>query len=169
MEAVDARPVRSPITCNNNYWLAKYDTECLMCPTEGFITVGNTCEPCPTNCKTCSRNSNGMKTCNLCLNGFLLNDDCSFGALQCVPCTGERDFPYETECKVGCVSDLNCVDCMNESECAKCSSGWYISLSNKAQCVTCLQEGNYKYRDLLQNCLPFKLRCVLFNINLLSL
>jgi hypothetical protein len=119
----------------------------LKCPTEGFVTVGNTCEPCPTNCKTCFRDSKGVKTCNLCYDGFLLNDDCSPDAVQCVPCTGERDFPYGTECKINCVTDLNCIDCMNEKECAKCAKNWYVSLSKKDQCVTCLNEGNYKDRD----------------------
>jgi hypothetical protein len=85
-------------------------------------------------------------TCNLCSEGFYLNDDCSASAVQCVPCSGDRDFPYETECKLGCVSDTNCEDCLNQNECRECKKGWYVDPNNKAVCIQCLDEGNYKDR-----------------------
>jgi proprotein convertase subtilisin/kexin type 5 len=122
------------------------NTECLKCPSEGFVKVPNatptTCEVCPTNCITCTGDTGATKVCTYCKKGYFIKDGSATG--ECVLCNGERDFKHVNNCKVDCVTDTRCRECGSTAKCSKCTAQYYVSLPDAITCVACTGDGSFK-------------------------
>lgn len=90
--------------------MACYGENCFSCISSKYLKV-NRCEPCQSNCKTCT---DGVG-CTSCVKGFFFSEA---GSL-CLPC------------------DEGCLDCNSQGHCLACIEGTYVTGGLCKKCGVC--------------------------------
>jgi len=106
------------ISCSSDTIL--YRQQCIACRTVSYLSKGQSCLSCPTNCTTCNSSTN----CLTCKSGYYLYNS------LCVACPSTT-FLLQDRC-IDCPS--TCATCSDASTCLTCKSGYVIQ---GIQCVSC--------------------------------
>jgi len=106
------------ISCSSDTIL--YRQQCIACRTGSYLSSGQSCLSCPTNCATCNSSTNCL-TCNA---GYNLYNS------LCVTCPSTT-FLLQDRC-IDCSS--TCATCSDASTCLTCKSGYALQ---GTQCVPC--------------------------------
>ncbi|EAS02680.2 transmembrane protein, putative (macronuclear) [Tetrahymena thermophila SB210] len=97
-------------------------------------TAQQTCVSCPTNCSTCTSNTNFTQlTCTLCSSGFKLMSDGT-----CSTCLSNQYYNSTTKTCNSCSSNCSgCADDQNGGQCSGCTNGFILSAQ-----LTCVCNGS---------------------------
>ncbi|EAR89409.2 zinc finger lsd1 subclass family protein (macronuclear) [Tetrahymena thermophila SB210] len=128
--------------CSPGYYILEDNQTCSQCKQDGYyIDKSNQfCYKCPQekNCKKC----NSDLKCTECQSGFFL-----FNSDNCIICQ-DGYFKSGKNC-FKCIE--NCQTCSDEKNCQKCLQNYYL-FNNRAQCIPCESQGQFKQNDTCQLC-----------------
>ncbi|KAL4469505.1 hypothetical protein ABPG74_004758 [Tetrahymena malaccensis] len=122
--------------CIQNCIICSDNSKCSKCSTGYFINASNQCEKCfDSNCLICSgKNQQDCTSCNS-VKPYFLQDDHS-----CTDCNFDGYYKNQLQCSK-CIQ--NCIACSDNTNCSKCSPGYFINASNQCEkcfdpnCLTC--------------------------------